>query len=131
MTPTTFRIEYGTPWVGDKPYPWASEVGDNTVMYSGFTLTLENAWEVYVQWAMTEDRGWPEYLPLGEVASVDISAVGITDKIIWHNSEDPWPYQPVDSYLRKREYIRSSNELDLSLKLAMLLPSPEWAIEKG
>lgn len=66
MGQKTFKILDGVPYIGDKAYPWASDVrnetdyinlGDEVRCYwgRGFRLTFENGWSISIQW------GWASY----------------------------------------------------------------------
>jgi hypothetical protein len=125
MTDTTFRIVCGIPHVDDKAYPWAFEVNDNgDFPWHGFTLRLENGWEVHVQW---RDRdGEPEFEPPATVASVDCHAVGLHDVLHHRDDRGSWPYGTPVNWSFPRHYIRSAERLDRLVRMASTCSFPTW-----
>lgn len=84
--PATFRIEDGIPYIGDRPFPWASKVRCEDTQYSdepwrsrGFWLTFENGWTLSVQFGSGNycanrdtafgDGEWQEANPTAEIAA--------------------------------------------------------------
>lgn len=130
---TNFRIDdAGVPWVGDKAYPEAAKVNDNTrtfgepTGYDGFQIHLPNEWIVHVMWATRKD--WPEYLPLGEVGSVDAHASGFKDALIWHNPDDgDWPHKPYSTWTLGRVYFTLPEVLDAYIQCLDGRTPPPWS----
>jgi len=132
---TTFRFEGGIPYVGDRDYKWAFEVNENppekSAGYDGFTLRLENGWEVHVMWATRSTPGDPTnpFEPVGDVAAVWAEADGICHELIWHNPESgEWPHEPINDWFITRTYTGDASVIDGLVERAGSKPAPPWLV---
>ena len=129
---STFRIEDGVPWVGDKAYRWARHVCDNEAPwpYQGFLLHTENAWQVSVLWRVADYPAEPEFSPAGMVAAVDAEAIGLHQSLIDHDPEmGSWPHGTPWNWSLPRTYIKGYERLDDIIAEAAKRFSPTWPIE--